>query len=129
MFVNIETQRLLLRCIDQSDREFIFEEFQDDFINRYLFDEEPMTEIGQADDLIKFYTFKEPRNQCRWVLINKLDNSRLGTCGFHNWDRDQNKVEIGFELMQQYNGQGYMAEAVITQPFFCKFEPEIPIVL
>jgi len=28
MFVNIETKRLLLKCIDKSDREFIFEEFR-----------------------------------------------------------------------------------------------------
>jgi len=48
MIVNIETKRMLLKCIDQSDREFIFEEFQNDFINKYLFDAEPMTIIEQA---------------------------------------------------------------------------------
>ncbi|MHB8133931.1 MAG: GNAT family N-acetyltransferase [Anaerolineaceae bacterium] len=112
MFENIETDRLLLKCIDQSDREFIFEEFQNDFINKYLFDMEPMTEIKEADDLIDFYTMQEPRNQHRWVLINKLENNKMGTCGFHLWDREKNQVEIGFELMQQYNGKGYMTEAV-----------------
>ena len=112
MFVNIETKRLLLKCVDQSDREFIFEEFQNDFINKYLYDEEPMTDIEQADDLIEFYNIKEPRNQNRWVLINKLENKIMGTCGFHLWDRKENKVELGFELMQQYNGKGYMTEAV-----------------
>ncbi len=80
MFVNIETKRLLLKCVDQSDREFIFEEFQNDFINQYLYDEEPMTDIEQADDLIEFYNMKEPRNQNRWVLINKLENKKMGTC-------------------------------------------------
>ena len=70
MFVNIEAKRLLLKCVDQGDREFIFEEFQNDFINKYLYDEEPMTDIEQADDLIDFYNMKEPRNQNRWVLIN-----------------------------------------------------------
>jgi ribosomal-protein-alanine N-acetyltransferase len=112
MFVNIETKRLLLKCVDQSDREFIFEEFQNDFINQYLYDEEPMTDIEQADDLIEFYNMKEPRDQNRWVLIDKLENKRMGTCGFHLWDRKKNKVELGFELMQPYNGKGYMAEAV-----------------
>ena len=112
MFVNIETKRLLLKCVDKSDREFIFEEFHNDFINQYLYDEEPMTDIEQADDLIDFYNLKEPRNQNRWVLINKLENTKMGTCGFHLWDRKENKVESGFELMQQYNGKGYMTEAV-----------------
>jgi ribosomal-protein-alanine N-acetyltransferase len=112
MFVNIETKRLILKRIDQSDREFIFEEFQNDFINKYLYDEEPMTDIKQADDLIEFYTTKEPRNQNRWVLMNKIENKKMGTCGFHLWDREKNTVELGFELMQQYNGKGYMTEAV-----------------
>lgn len=112
MFVNIETERLLLKCIDQGDRAFIFEEFQNDFINTYLYDEEPMTDIGQADDLIEFYTVKEPRNQHRWVLMNKKENTKMGTCGFHLWDREMYKVEVGFELMQPYNGKGYMTEAV-----------------
>ncbi len=111
MIVNIETERMLLKCVDQSDREFIFEEFQNDFINKYLFDAEPMTNIEQADELIEFYNMKEPRNQNRWVLINN-ENIKMGTCGFHLWDRKKNKVEIGFELMQQYNGKGYMAEAI-----------------
>ena len=110
--MNIETKRLLLKCVDQSDREFIFEEFQNDFINKYLYDAEPMTDIEQADVLIEFYNLKQPRNQNRWVLFNKLENKKMGTCGFHLWDRKESKVELGFELMQQYNGKGYMTEAV-----------------
>ena len=112
MFENIETKRLLLKCVDQSDREFIFEEFQNDFINKYLFDQEPMTYIKQADDLIEFYNTQEPRDQNRWVLINRLENKKMGTCGFHLWDRKKNQVEIGFELLQKYTGKGYMSEAV-----------------
>ena len=112
MFTNIETNRLVLKCIDHSDRDFIFEEFQNDFINRYLYDEEPMTDISQADGLIDFYTMVEPRKQNRWVLIDKTTNTKLGTCGFHLWNPDNKEVEIGFELMEQYNGKGYMQEAV-----------------
>jgi [ribosomal protein S5]-alanine N-acetyltransferase len=112
MFTNLETNRLILKCIDHSDRDFIFEEFQNDFINRYLYDEEPMTDISQADELIDFYTMSEPRKQNRWVLIDKATNTKLGTCGFHLWNPDHKEVEIGFELMEQYNGRGYMLEAV-----------------
>jgi ribosomal-protein-alanine N-acetyltransferase len=112
MFTNIETVRLVLKCIDHGDRDFIFEEFQNDFINRYLYDEEPMMDISQADELIDFYTVAEPRNQNRWVLIDKTTNTKLGTCGYHLWNPDNKEVEIGFELMEQYNGKGYMLEAI-----------------
>ncbi len=125
MSVNLETKRLLLKCIDQSDREFIFEEFQNDFINQFLFDAEPMTDIKEADDLIEFYTMPEPRNQNRWVLIHKLEKLKMGTCGFHFWDREKKKVEIGFELMPQYTGNGYMAEAIEAIIDFARTKMEI----
>jgi len=112
MFTNIETNRLVLKCIEHSDRDFIFEEFQNDFINRYLYDEEPMTDVSQADELIDFYTMVEPRKQNRRVLIDKTTNTKLGTCGYHLWNPDNKEVEIGFELMEQYNGKGYMLEAI-----------------
>jgi ribosomal-protein-alanine N-acetyltransferase len=112
MFTNIKTKRLVLKCIDHNDREFIFEEFHNGFINRFLFDAEPMTDISQADELINFYTILEPRQQNRWVLIDKITKAKLGTCGYHLWNPDNKSVEIGFELMEQYNGKGYMLEAV-----------------
>ena len=112
MFNDIETNRLHLKCIDQNDRDFIFEEFQNDFINKYLFDQEPMIDIKEADDLIGFYEMKEPRNQNRWVMMDEKSNKKIGTCGFHLWDREKNEVEIGFELLEIYNGNGYMSEAI-----------------
>ena len=112
MFIDIETKRLILKCIDQSDRDFIFEEYQNDFITKYQYDEESMTSISQADELIDFYTMVEPRKQNRWVLIDKTTNTKLGTCGYHLWNPDNKEVEIGFELMEQYNGKGYMLEAI-----------------
>ena len=125
MFTNIETNRLVLKCIDHSDRDFIFEEFQNDFINRYLYDEEPMTDISQADELIDFYTMVEPRKQNRWVLIDKTTNTKLGTCGYHLWNPDNKEVEIGFELMEQYNGKGYMLEAIEAIIEFAKHKMKV----
>jgi [ribosomal protein S5]-alanine N-acetyltransferase len=125
MFTNIETNRLVLKCIDHSDRDFIFEEFQNDFINKYLFDAEPMTELSQADELIDFYTMVEPRRQNRWVLIDKTTKAKLGTCGYHFWNPDNKDVEIGFELMEQYNGQGFMLEAVKALIEYAKYKMRV----
>lgn len=52
MFTHIETNRLVLRSIDHSDRDLMLEELQNDFISRYLFDAEPMTDISQANGAI-----------------------------------------------------------------------------
>jgi len=128
MFVDIETKRLALKCIDQSDRDFIFEEYQNDFITKYQYDEEPMTNIKEADDLIEFYNMKEPRNQNRWVIIDKDSKNKMGTCGFHLWYKEKNEVEIGFELMEKYNGKGYMTEAVEAIIEFAKIQMKVDLI-
>lgn len=111
-FNNLETDRLLLKNIDMEDKEFIFSEFSDPVINKYLFDEEAMEDISEAEELIKFYTVPEPRLQHRWVIIRKADNRRMGTCGFHRWDTEKGRVEVGYELKEEFWNNGYMQEAV-----------------
>jgi RimJ/RimL family protein N-acetyltransferase len=45
LFNNIETDRLVLKNIAIDDRNFIFSQFSDDVVNRYLFDAEPVTDM------------------------------------------------------------------------------------
>lgn len=111
-FKNLETDRLYLKNIDTTDREFIFSHFSNNVVNRYLYDAEPLTDIEGADEIIEFYIKPEPRNQCRWIIIRKLDNKRLGTCGFHCWDKKLGRVEIGYDLNEEFWGNGYMYEAI-----------------
>jgi [ribosomal protein S5]-alanine N-acetyltransferase len=82
-FKQLETERLILKNIATDDREFIFSQFSDEAVNRYLFDAEPLTDISDAEEIISFYTQPEPRQWHRWVITRKEDNRKLGTCGFH----------------------------------------------
>ena len=68
LFKNIETKRLILKNISTDDREFIFNQFSNDMVNRYLFDAEPLINIEDADELINFYIQPEPRLQ-KGILI------------------------------------------------------------
>ncbi|MBK1812233.1 GNAT family N-acetyltransferase [Clostridium sp. YIM B02505] len=112
LFKDIETERLLLKNISIDDRDFIFSEFSDGVVNRYLFDAEPLTEIEGADEIIDSYIQPEPRLQHRWVIIQKSDGSKIGTCGFHCWNQRESKVDVGYDLKENYWGKGYMSEAM-----------------
>ncbi len=112
LFNNIETERLVLKNISSDDRDFIFSEFSDDVVNRYLFDAEPLTDAEGADEIINFYTQQEPRLQNRWIIIRKSDGIKMGTCGFHCWNQTEYKVEIGYDLKEEFWGNGYMQEAI-----------------
>jgi len=108
----METDRLLLKNIDNGDGEFIFSQFSDDDINKYLFDSEPLIDISGADEIIEFYLKPEPRPQHRWIIIRKADGVKMGTCGFHCWSIEDSKVEIGYDLKKEFWGNGYMYEAL-----------------
>lgn len=112
MFKELETERLWLKNICYEDIEFVLEQFSNDDINRYLYDAEPMTELSEAQELIDFFTVPEPRGQHRWILVRKLDGTRLGTCGFHCWNPQQHSIETGYDLRKEYWGNGYMTEAM-----------------
>jgi ribosomal-protein-alanine N-acetyltransferase len=112
LFRDLETQRLTLRNICAVDADFIFEQFSDPAVCRYLYDEEPYTQKAQAVELIEFFCQPEPRNQHRWIVVRKSDGVKMGTCGFHHWNRDERRAETGYDLREEYWGSGYMAEAM-----------------
>jgi ribosomal-protein-alanine N-acetyltransferase len=111
-FENLETDRLLLKNISMEDADFIFAQFSDPVVCKYLYDEEPFTSRKQAEELIGYFCQPEPRNQHRWIVVRKADGARMGTCGFHHWNREERSVETGYDLREEFWGSGYMTEAM-----------------
>lgn len=111
-FTDLETERLLLKGIGPEDAAFMYRQFSNDEVNRFLFDAEPIACVEQAEEWIRFYTREEPRDCCRWILIRKDTGERIGTCGFHCWDRQRRACEMGYDLDPAHWGNGYMQEAL-----------------
>lgn len=122
IFRDLWTERLLLRSICAADREFMFRQFSDADVTRWLFDEEPYTRIEEADALIAFYTAPEPRSQHRWMLVPRLGGDIVGTCGFHCINYETRSAEIGYDLAPEYRNMGYMTEALRAALAFAQNE-------
>ena len=125
LFRELETERLQLKNISAQDRDFILKQFSTDAVNEYLFDAEPFQELWEADELIEYFTQPEPRTLHRWILVLKDDGEKIGTCGFHNWDRENSRAEIGYDMQPDFWGKGYMSEAVKTILTFAKDEMKL----
>ena len=41
MFIDLNTERLFLKCISYDDADLFYKEFSNDDVNRYLYDAEP----------------------------------------------------------------------------------------
>lgn len=112
LFPVLETERLLLRSLENSDAEFIFKHFSDPAVTQHLLDSPPMSRRSEARDLITFYKSRERHDPNRWGVVTRSDNSVIGTCGFHNWAPRHHRAEIGYDLSPHAWGHGYMAEAL-----------------
>lgn len=111
-FTELETERLSLKNIGRDDREFVYRQFSDETMTRYLYDEEPLISIEEADQIIDFYLRPEPRTMHRWIIVRKPGDVKMGTLGLHLWDRETGRVEVGYDLREEYWGNGYMREAM-----------------
>lgn len=109
---NIETHRLFLKGLDDSDAEFIFGEFSDEYVCRYLYDAEPFRGIDEARELIAHFGSDRNTTINRWVIMDKGTGQRLGTCGFHCWDKENNCIEVGYDLREEHCRKGIMTEAL-----------------
>jgi ribosomal-protein-alanine N-acetyltransferase len=112
LFNDIKTERLLLKNIAIDDRNFIFSQFSNDVVTKYLLDREPVTDMEGADEIITFYIQPESRLQHRWIIVRKSDGIKMGTCGFHRWNQKECTVEVGYDLQEEFWGNGYMQEAM-----------------
>lgn len=111
-FPTLETERLLLRELNVSDADDLFEIFGSEEVTKY-YGMYVFKEIEEIKKMIRYFIdgFKEER-QIRWCIVEKLSGKAIGTCGFHSISQLHFRVEIGYELSETYWGQGYMHEAL-----------------
>ncbi|MCV2504066.1 MAG: GNAT family N-acetyltransferase, partial [Neisseriaceae bacterium] len=48
----------------------------------------------------------------RWGIVLKENNQVIGTCGYHNFQEEHSRAEIGYDLNPDYWQKGYMTEAI-----------------
>ena len=113
LLLEIETKRLVLRKINSTDAPFLYEYWSDKEVAKYM-NIVPFERISQAEEMIEFLnSLAEQEQAFRWSIIRKSNHQILGTCGFNNWDKDNQSAEIGYELGKPHWRQGFMTEALI----------------
>ena len=112
-FPSLETDRLKLESLAIEDTAFIFRLLTDPIVIQYTMDIPPEN-YDQARDLIEYYLSPEGSAENRWGILHKEDGRLIGTCGFHKWNRQHMRAEIGCDLDPDYWGHGYMTEALST---------------
>jgi [ribosomal protein S5]-alanine N-acetyltransferase len=109
-FVSLETNRLLLRELTETDANEVFSLRSDKEHNQYLDRPLALTVDDAKSFIIKILTNKQ--EPFFWAISLKNEQQLAGTIILWNLDKANNKAEVGYELLPAYQGRGLMEEAV-----------------
>ena len=110
-FPVLATERLILRQLLPTDEQEIFILRSDREINKYL-DRQISHTIEDARDFINMINENINKNNSLYWAITLGDmNLLVGTICLFSFSDQDDKCEIGYELLTNFQGQGIMKEA------------------
>lgn len=108
----IETQRLILKGFSPADMNYIFAQHTKDDVMDILGhrnESEYEKELNRYQNGYSTYN----KSFLLFLLIDKLTKGVIGHCGFHNWNIEQKRAELGYDISEENcKRKGLMSEAV-----------------
>lgn len=111
----IETDRLILRELDFTDENDLFEMDSDPDVHLYI-ENKPVKSIHEIQQAIK--TLKkeyEDNGIARWAVVDKLTNECVGWSGLKYFKEQLNNhnhfYELGYRFKKKHWGKGYATES------------------
>jgi [ribosomal protein S5]-alanine N-acetyltransferase len=109
---DLSTKRLLLRKMQVSDSERLFQIWSNPEVTRFM-NIDRLTDKNQAEEMILLLDKLSKENTAhRYSIIELESNDIIGSCGFNILDFENAKTEIGYEISKDHWGKGYAPEAI-----------------
>lgn len=113
MQIYIETDRLILRAIEASDLQGIFELDSDSEVHRYL-GGKPIKSMQEARSTIAYIQKQYEENGIgRWAVIDKMTNEFAGWSGLKYEKEVRSEMyyyDLGYRLKKKFWGRGIATE-------------------
>lgn len=108
----IETQRLLVRPVQEADLPDLLVVNGHDEVTRYL-PYASWTCIADAQAwLERMHTARASGSALQWVVVDKARATVIGSCLLFQYDAPSARAELGYVLGRVHWGQGLMREAL-----------------
>jgi RimJ/RimL family protein N-acetyltransferase len=111
---DLETPRLRVRPVAESDLASLMEVNGDDQVTRYL----PYATWRSMDDAAAWYKrmagLQEAGSAIQLVAVDKASGSAIATCLLFQFEQKSARAELGYVLGRAHWGKGLMREALST---------------
>ncbi|MDO1502307.1 GNAT family N-acetyltransferase [Winogradskyella maritima] len=117
--MHLETKDLILRRMQPSDLEGLFELDSDPIVHKYL-GNQPRTHIEESQkDLEDNMRQWDERGVARWTSIEKSSGDFIGWSGLRlnndlTYNNHTNFYDVGYRFIPRYWGKGYATESSIV---------------
>lgn len=114
----IETERLILRELEYSDENDLFEMDSDPDVHLYI-ENKPVKSIDEIQKAIKMLKKQYADNGiARWAVVDKLTNECMGWSGLKYFNQELNNhnnfYELGYRFKKKHWGKGFATESSIA---------------
>ena len=108
----LRTERLILRQIKTEDIDGIFK-FNSDINSLKYIARDPYEKREQAEDRVKFFDeMYKTKKAVWWTFTTKEADDLIGYGGIFEIDKTNNRAEIGYGLLPEFWGNGFISEAM-----------------
>ncbi|MBN4072692.1 GNAT family N-acetyltransferase [Crocinitomix catalasitica] len=108
----LETERLRLRNSIESDIGFIYILRSNEEVNKFIERENCLSLEDAKTFFYKCLTGNKNNESIDWIIERRDDCISIGTICLWNFNWAENKSEVGYQLLPEFQARGFMTEAL-----------------
>ena len=109
----LETKRLILRRLEESDLDAMYEIISDSWLSKYI--QFPRLSKDEELEYIRFLIKEaDVSAEEKWVIELKENHEPIGNISVNDVNKRNNFCTIGYVVRYKYWGKGYATEALKT---------------
>ena len=110
-FIALKSERLTLREISMNDLDFLFEIRNNEENNKYIGRKKSTLDEVKQFIVDRISDFKEGKGIV-WMIFHNDTKQTIGSICYWNLNFEDNSEEKGYELAPEFQGKGFMHEAL-----------------
>jgi ribosomal-protein-alanine N-acetyltransferase len=112
-FPNLLTDRTILREFDLRDSLSLYKLRSNSEVMKYL-DRPYMKSIVEAQEMInQIHESFQKREGISWAIVERSTGLFMGYIGFWRMDKANCRAEVGYMLLPEFHGKGFMSEVLL----------------